>query len=234
MFCFTLTTKYSVRLAGAFCKIKIILQEAGDMNENLCGYVRVSSKDQNEERQVIALREFGVPDENIIVEKQSGKDFNRPKYLKLVAGLTSRDVLVVMSIDRLGRSYGEILEQWRIITKEKQAAIVVVDMPLLDTRKGRDLTGTLISDIVLQLLSYVAETERAYIKKRQAEGIAAAKARGVRFGASPKPRPNVYDEVFSQWEERKISARTAAKLCGVTHNTFLKWASEDNQKVKKQ
>lgn len=197
------------------------------MEERLLGYVRVSSKDQNEERQTIALRAFGVSEENILVEKQSGKDFNRPVYQKVLSMLTSRDVLVIMSIDRLGRNYSEILEQWRIITKEKQAAIVVLDMPLLDTRKGRDLTGMLISDIVLQLLSYVAETERQFIRKRQAEGIAAAKARGVRFGALPKERPPEYTDCVLAWKSGVLSARMAAQRCGVSHKTFLKWTAMD-------
>ncbi len=202
------------------------------MEERMYGYVRVSSKDQNEERQVIALKEFGIPDENIFVEKQSGKDFNRPVYQSVLSTLTSMDVFVVMSIDRLGRNYSEILEQWRIITKEKQAAIVVLDMPLLDTRKGRDLTGMLISDIVLQLLSYVAETERQFIRKRQAEGIAAAKARGVRFGALPKERPPEYASCVEAWRTGTLSARMAAKRCGISHKTFLRWVGKDEIVIK--
>lgn len=149
------------------------------------GYARVSSKEQNEHRQAIALTEFGIVEKYIYVDKQSGRDFERPQYRRLVRKLKDGDTLVVKSIDRLGRNYGEILEQWRIITKEKAAAIVVLDMPLLDTRKSRDLTGTLIADIVLQLLSYVAQTEREFIRQRQAEGIAAAKLRGVQFGRKP-------------------------------------------------
>lgn len=153
------------------------------------GYVRVSTREQNEDRQVIAMREFGIPEEHILVEKQSGKDFNRPIYQSIVASLRPGDILVIKSIDRLGRNYEEIIEQWRIITKEKKAAIVVIDMPLLDTRKEHDLTGTLVADLVLQLLSYVAETERRFIKQRQAEGIAAARARGVRFALHPWRNP---------------------------------------------
>ena len=149
------------------------------------GYARVSSKEQNEQRQAIALTEFGIVEKYIYVDKQSGRDFERPQYRRLVRKLKDGDTLVVKSIDRLGRNYGEILEQWRIITKEKAAAIAVLDMPLLDTRKSRDLTGTLIADIVLQLLSYVAQTEREFIRQRQAEGIAAAKLRGVQFGRKP-------------------------------------------------
>lgn len=200
------------------------------MREKMYGYVRVSTKDQNEDRQVIALTEFGISSENIIIEKQSGKDFNRPLYQKMIEEMTNHDVLVVKSIDRLGRNYEEILEQWRIITKEKQAAIVVLDMPLLDTRKGRDLTGTLISDIVLQLLSYVAETERSFIKKRQAEGIAAAKARGVHFGAVQKEKPPIYYRCVNEWNENRLSAREAAKMCGISHKTFIRWAKNDMEK----
>ena len=201
------------------------------MNETMYGYVRVSSRDQNEARQLQAMKAFGIPDERIVVEKQSGKDFNRPQYRKLLRKLKENDVFVVQSIDRLGRNYTEIIEQWRIITKEKHADIVVLDMPLLDTRQGRDLTGTLIADIVLQLLSYVAQTEREFIKKRQAEGIVAAKARGVRFGAIPKEKPPQYEEYAARWRSKEISARRAAKACGVVHATFLKWiAMEDTSK----
>lgn len=188
------------------------------------GYVRVSTKDQNEVRQMIAMREFGVGERYIFVEKQSGKDFNRPQYKRLLRRLKKGDTLVIKSIDRLGRNYDEIIEQWRFITKEKQAAIVVLDMPLLDTRQGRDLTGTLIADIVLQLLSYVAQTEREFIKRRQAEGIAAAKARGVRFGPRPIERPEHYEACYSAWKRGDISAREAARRLNVSHNTFLRWA----------
>lgn len=185
-----------------------------------------STKDQNETRQVLALDEFGVSRAQTYMDKQSGKDFDRPKYRKLLRKLKSGDVLVVQSIDRLGRNYGEILEQWRIITKEKEADIVVLDMPLLDTRKNRDLTGTLIADIVLQLLSYVAETEREFIRKRQAEGIAAAKARGVRFGAKPMVRPVEFAMVKATWQRGELSAREASRQLGVCHKTFLRWAQE--------
>ena len=160
------------------------------------------------------------------MDKQSGKDFDRPKYSNLLRKLRKGDTLVVQSIDRLGRNYSEILEQWRIITKDKEADIVVLDMPLLDTRKSRDLTGTLITDIVLQLLSYVAETERDFIRKRQAEGIAAAKARGVRFGAPPMSRPAEFEDVKTAWQQGKISAREAARRLGVCHKTFLRWAEK--------
>lgn len=164
--------------------------------QKMYGYIRVSTREQNEARQVIALREFGMPEDCVFMDKQSGKDFQRPAYQTLLAALSPGDVLVVKSIDRLGRNYDEILEQWRLITKEKGAAIVVLDMPLLDTRNSRDLTGTLIADIVLQLLSYVAETERSFIRQRQAEGIAAAKARGVQFGRKPLPRPEAYPAIL--------------------------------------
>lgn len=188
------------------------------------GYVRVSTKDQNEARQMIAMQEFGIDEKHIFLDKQSGKNFNRPQYQKLIRKLKKGDTLVIKSIDRLGRNYDEIIEQWRIITKEKEAAIVVLDMPLLDTQQERDLTGTLISDIVLQLLSYVTQTEREFIKRRQAEGIASAKAKGVRFGAHPMVRPTNYPEVLVRWQCGEISAREAARQIGVTHKTFLKWA----------
>ena len=192
------------------------------------GYVRVSSRDQNEERQIIAMHEFGVDDKQIYMDKQSGKDFERPQYRKLVRKLKNGDTLVIKSIDRLGRTYAEILVQWRIITKQKQAAIVVLDMPLLDTRQNRDLTGTLIADIVLQLLSYVAQTERDFIKQRQKEGIAAAKARGVQFGRTPMERPADYDQIKTLWLQEKISAREAGRQLGITHKTFLRWVNSDN------
>lgn len=194
---------------------------------HLYGYVRVSSRDQNIARQIDAMETFGV--DSIFTDKQSGKDFERPQYQALLAALQPNDTLVVKSIDRLGRNYDEILEQWRIITKEKQAAIVVIDMPLLDTRNSRDLTGTLIADIVLQLLSYVAETERAFIRQRQAEGIAAAKARGQRFGRKPRNRGEQYPILRDLWRRGEISAAEAGRRLGCTHNTFLKWVRGDNQ-----
>lgn len=197
------------------------------MHENqIYGYTRVSSRDQNEERQIIALQEFGIELQNIFCDKQSGKDFNRPEYKRLLQKLNRGDVFVIKSIDRLGRNYDEILQQWRVITKEKLAAIVVLDMPLLDTRTNRDLTGTLIADIVLQLLSYVAQTEREFIRQRQKEGIAAAKARGVRFGVLPKERPEIFEAVQASWKLDEISARTAAKHLGVCHKTFLRWVQK--------
>lgn len=186
------------------------------------GYLRVSTREQNEARQRIALEAFGV--DRLFVDKQSGKDFNRPAYQRLIGRLKPGDVLVIKSIDRLGRNYEDILEQWRVITKEKQAAIVVLDMPLLDTRQGRDLTGTLIADIVLQLLSYVAEQERSFIRQRQAEGIAAAKARGQRFGPPPKQRPEDFGEYVRRWKNGTLSAREASRQLQIAHSTFLKWA----------
>lgn len=192
------------------------------------GYVRVSSRDQNEERQIIAMHDFGIDDKLIYLDKQSGKDFKRPQYRKLLRKLKNGDTLVIKSIDRLGRNYDEILVQWRTITKQKKAAIVVLDMPLLDTRQNRDLTGTLIADIVLQLLSYVAQTEREFIKQRQKEGIAAAKARGVQFGRTPMERPANYAQIKSLWQQDNISAREAGRQLGITHKTFLRWVNSDN------
>ena len=190
------------------------------MEKNIYGYVRVSTMDQNEDRQLIAMRELPIPDKNLFVERQSGKDFERPQYKKLVKKLKPEDLLYVKSIDRLGRNYGEILEQWRILTKEKGIDIVVLDMPLLDTRRGRDLTGTLIADIVLQLLSYVAQTERENIRQRQAEGIAAAKARGVRFGPRPRTLPDNFEGLRRAWRSGELSMRAAAEACGMPTTTF--------------
>ena len=184
------------------------------MANTVYGYVRVSTRDQHEARQMMAMEAFGVDRSNIYLDKQSGKDFNRPQYRRLMRRLGKDDILVVQSIVRLGRNYDEIIEQWRCITKEKQAAIVVLDMPLLDTRQGRDLTGTLIADIVLQLLSYVAQTEREFIRRRQAEGIAAARARGVRFGAPPKEKPAAYAALAQAWRQGEISSRRAA-ICAL-------------------
>lgn len=185
------------------------------MKNQTYGYARVSTKEQNEDRQLYALQDSGVTESNIYVDKQSGKDFNRPSYKRLMKKFKPGDTLFVKSIDRLGRNYEEILEQWRVITKDKQVAIVVIDMPLLDTRqKDRDLTGILIADIVLQLLSYVAQTEREYNHQRQSEGIAIACAKGIRFGRPPLERPKAF------------SARYAAKQLGIAHRTFLLWANE--------
>ena len=166
------------------------------------------------------MREFGIAEKNLVIDKQSGKDFARPGYRRLLRKLKPNDTLVIKSIDRLGRNYDEVLEQWRLLTKEKQVDIVVLDMPLLDTRKGRDLIGTLISDIVLQLLSYVAQTEREFIHQRQAEGIAAAKARGVRFGRPPLPLPDNFHMLHQAWRGQKITLRQAARACGMPTGTF--------------
>ena len=192
----------------------------------LYGYVRVSTREQNEARQIIALHQFCVPDERIYLDKQSGKDFNRPAYKRLLRTLRPGDVLAVQSIDRLGRNYEEILEQWRLLAKKKGVAMVVLDMPLLDTRNTRDLTGTLIADIVLQLLSYVAQKERESIRQRQAEGIAAAKERGVRFGRPEKEIPGRFFLLYDDWKKGEISGREAARQLGVTHQTFFKWVGQ--------
>ena len=188
------------------------------------GYIRVSTKEQNTDRQMVALQACGIPPNRIYIDKQSGKDFDRPQYRRLLRLLKPNDALIVKSIDRLGRNYNEILEQWRLITKEKHADIVVLDMPLLDTRAHKDLTGTLIADIFLQFLSYVAQTEREFIRQRQAEGIAAAKARGVRFGRPCLPVAEGFAEVYSMWQAGEISIRAASKRLGVSHQTFERWA----------
>ena len=191
------------------------------------GYARVSSRDQNESLQVEALKSFGIVSEKIFVDRQSGKDFNRPQYQKLLRKLKAEDTFVVKSIDRLGRNYAEILEQWRVITKEKNAAIVVLDMPLLDTRNKKDFLGSLIADLALQIMSAFAQIERDFIRQRQAEGIASAKARGVKFGRPPLKRPENYSAVSEEWRLGKISARKAGKLLGVTSQTFLRWIRSD-------
>jgi DNA invertase Pin-like site-specific DNA recombinase len=189
------------------------------------GYVRVSTREQNENRQIVAMREFGVMDSNIFCDKQSGKDFHRKAYRRLLKKLKPNDTIIIKSIDRLGRNYSEILEQWRIITKEKQAAIVVLDIPLLDTRRReRDLTGIFITDLVLQILSYVAQQERELICQRQAEGIAAARNRGVKFGRPKIERPAMVREVREEWERKEISAREAGRRLGVCYKTFQTWA----------
>ena len=187
---------------------------------NVYGYMRVSSKEQNEDRQKIALTEMGVPENNIYMDKQSGKDFERTQYKRLLRKLNENSVLYIKSIDRLGRNYGELNEQWRIITKEKKADIVVIDMPLLDTRREKNLLGTFISDVVLALLSYVAENERTNIKQRQAEGIAAAKARGVKFGRPPLPIPENFYQMHKEWRAGKITIEEAAKACNMCPKTF--------------
>lgn len=187
---------------------------------NVYGYIRVSSKDQNEDRQMIAMLELNVPQSNIYLDKQSGKDFNRPKYKRMVRRLRRDDLLYIKSIDRLGRNYSEILEQWRVLTKEKGIDIVVLDMPLLDTRRGKDLMGTFLSDIVLQVLSFVAENERTNIRQRQAEGIAAAKAKGVRFGRPPQPLPPEFHSIYQEWRSGKITGSEAARRCDMPLSTF--------------
>ena len=187
---------------------------------NLYGYIRVSTRDQNEDRQLIALRELKIPEKNIFMDKQSGKDFNRPQYKRLVRKLKKDDLLYIKSIDRLGRNYAEILEQWRLLTQTKGADIVVLDMPLLDTRRGKDLMGTFLSDIVLQVLSFVAENERTNIRQRQAEGITAAKARGVKFGRPPLPIPQNFYQMRKDWRTGKITIEEAAKACNMCPKTF--------------
>lgn len=187
---------------------------------NIYGYVRVSTREQNEDRQMIAMNNVPVPEKNIYLDKQSGKNFERPMYRKLVRKMKKDDILYIESIDRLGRNYGEILEQWRILTKEKEVDIVVIDMPLLDTRRGKDLIGTFLSDIVLQVLSFVAENERDNIRKRQAEGIAAAKARGVKFGRPEKPLPENFELVYQRWKNGELSGAEAARKCEMPLATF--------------
>lgn len=194
------------------------------------GYIRVSTKEQNERRQLMALHDFGIEDSRIYMDRQSGRNFERVQYKKLLHDLKCGDTLVIKSIDRLGRNYEEILEQWKVISKDKEVGIVVLDMPLLDTRQDRDLTGKLIADIVLQLLSYVAQTEREFIRQRQAEGIEAAKKQGVKFGRKPMKRPKEYEKLKKQWEQGRISARSAAGQLGITHRTFLIWANENLDK----
>ena len=186
----------------------------------ICGYARVSTREQNEARQLDALTAAGIARRDIYLDKQSGKDFDRPQYQRLLRGLRRDDVLYIQSIDRLGRNYEEIIEQWRILTKEKGVDIVVLDMPLLDTRRGKDLLGTFLADIVLQVLSFVAENERANIRQRQAEGIAAAKARGVRFGRPPRPLPDNFDAICRRWQNGEISCAEAARVAGMPISTF--------------
>ena len=187
---------------------------------SIYGYIRVSSADQNEDRQFIALRELNIPVEHIYIDKQSGKDFNRPAYKQLVNKLKRDDLLYIKSIDRLGRNYEEIQIQWRTLTKKKGVDIVVLDMPLLDTRRGKDLMGTFLSDIVLQVLSFVAENERAAIRQRQAEGIAAAKARGIKFGRPARTAPENFEDAWNAWRKKEITLRQAAADCQMPVGTF--------------
>ena len=205
-----------------------MLKEASN---KIYGYARVSTREQNEDRQMIALKKVGVPSGNIYMDKQSGKDFARPQYKKLIRKMKKDDLLYIKSIDRLGRNYAEILEQWRILTKDKGIDIVVLDMPLLDTRRGKDLMGTFLSDIVLQVLSFVAENERINIHQRQAEGIAAAKARGVRFGRPPSPLPESFHDVYQRWRDGKITGTAAARECGMPLSTF-RYRAEIYEKAK--
>lgn len=186
------------------------------------GYVRVSSREQNEDRQLDALREMEIAKRNIFIDKQSGKDFERPQYKRLIRKVKREDLIYIKSIDRLGRNYSEIQEQWRFLTKEKGADIVVLDMPLLDTRRGKDLMGTFLSDIVLQVLSFAAENERTNIRQRQAEGIAAAKARGVRFGRPQINMPEYFGKTVRSWERKEITVEEAVRRCGVSESTFYR------------
>ena len=195
-------------------------QEVETIAASTYGYIRVSTKEQNEDRQLIAMRELSVAEEIIFMDRQSGKDFRRPQYQRMVKKLKPDDLIYVKSIDRLGRNYEEILEQWRILTREKRVDIAVLDMPLLDTRRGKDLMGTFLSDIVLQVLSFVAENERSNIRQRQAEGIAAAKAKGIRFGRPPLPLPENFHENYQRWKSGEITCTTAARACGLPLSTF--------------
>ena len=198
------------------------------MSNRKFGYCRVSTQEQNEDRQLIAMEQAEVPKENIYLDKQSGKDFNRPQYQKLIKKLRPGDTLFIKSIDRLGRNYEEIINQWQKIVKEIKADIVVLDMPILDTRHEKNLLGTLISDIVLQLLSYVSETERANIRQRQAEGIAAAKKRGVKFGRPIKEMPENFAEIISQWNRKEITMEEISRLYGMSESTFYRRLREYN------
>ena len=196
------------------------------MKGTMYGYVRVSTREQKEDRQLTAMREFGVEESRVIVEKVSGKDFDRPRYQALVRRMDAGDILVIKSIDRLGRNYEEILEQWRWLTKSREISIVVLDMPLLDTRQDRDLTGALVTDIVLQLLSYVAQTEREFNHQRQAEGIAEAKERGVHFGPDRLPMPEEFTALAKQWWDGEVSGERAARSLGLSRRTFCRRAKE--------
>ena len=198
------------------------IMEETHLSGTVYGYIRVSTREQNEDRQRIAMEEAGVPERNVYMDKQSGKDFNRPQYRKLLRKLKKDDLLYIKSIDRLGRNYEEILQQWRYLTKDKGIDIVVLDMPLLDTRRGKDLMGTFLSDIVLQVLSFVAENERTNIRQRQAEGIAAAKARGVRFGRPEKEIPADFGEIVAAWEQKQLPISEALTRCDMSEATFYR------------
>lgn len=186
------------------------------------GYVRVSSLDQNEERQLIEMKKLGIPEERIYKDKQSGKDFDRPNYKRLVRKLKKGDLLYILSIDRLGRNYEEIQSQWRYLTRDKEVDIAVIDMPLLDTRRGKDLMGTFLADIVLQILSFVAQNERENIRKRQAQGIAAAKANGMKFGRPTLDIPKDFNSIVEKWENGFIRISEAAERCGMSEATFYR------------
>ncbi len=192
------------------------------MDGKVYGYIRVSSTEQNEGRQLIAMKERGIPREDLFIDKQSGKDFQRPQYKRLLKKLKPGDLLYIVSIDRLGRNYKEIQNQWRVLTKEKEVDICVIDMPLLDTRSGKDLMGTFIADLVLQILSFVAENERDNIRKRQAEGIAAAKAKGVKFGRPATDMPEDFELIVDAWEGKLLTLEEAVSLCGVSPATFYR------------
>ena len=198
------------------------------MENKIYGYVRVSSQEQNEDRQLIAMAEAGVARANIFMDKQSGKDFERPNYKRLMKKLRPGDTLIIKSIDRLGRNYEEIQNQWRIITKEKKVDIVVIDMPLLDTRRDKNLLGTFISDLVLQLLSFISENERTTIRQRQAEGIAAAKKRGVRFGRPTKEAPPDFDELIAKWQKKEMPLDEILRQYGMSESTFYRRLRERN------
>ena len=187
---------------------------------NTYGYIRVSSTDQNEDRQIIAMRDASVPNRNIYIDKLSGKDFNRPMYQRMIRRLRKDDLVYIKSIDRLGRNYKDVVEQWQYLTRVKQVDIVVLEMPLLDTRRGKDLMGTFLSDIVLQVLSFVAENERSNIKRRQKEGIEAAKARGVKFGRPPAIIPDNFTEIYEKWQKKELLAIQAAAMCGFSRGTL--------------
>lgn len=204
----------------------IMCEENNTMNTNVYAYIRVSSQEQNEDRQLVAMREQNVPEDNIFIDKQSGKDFERPNYKKLFEKLYSGDLLLVQSIDRLGRNYEEILEQWRLLTKEKNVDICVLDMPLLDTRNYKDLMGTFIADLVLQILSFVAQNERENIRSRQAQGIAAARKRGVKFGRPSLLLPDDFDDILSLRKSKQITLSEALKRCNMSESTFYRRKKE--------
>lgn len=201
---------------------KIMLSIGGNIMANVYGYVRVSSVDQNEDRQLVAMNENNVPHGNVYIDKRSGKDFERPQYKKLIKRLNKGDLLYILSIDRLGRNYEDIQKQWRMLTKNIGIDICVIDMPLLDTRNGKDLMGTFIADLVLQILSFVAQSERENIKKRQTQGIAAAKAKGVKFGRPESPTPDNFDEIIKEWDSGKLSTIDALKICNMSESTFYR------------